>query len=83
MGTPLFKRVLLAVEKLEENKDFFSEEEVKKPKVTILEMAVDCDLPKSAIGKEVLFNGVINKVVEETDTQKIVLTHETNLLMLV
>jgi len=83
MGIPLFKRVLLAVEKLEENKDFFSEEETKKPKVTIISMADDCDLPKSAIGREVLFNGVINEVVEEDDKQKVVLTHETNLLMLV
>jgi hypothetical protein len=83
MSTPLFKRVLLAVEKLEETKDFFSEEETKKPKVTIINMADDCDLPKSAIGREVLFNGVINEVVEEDDKQKVVLTHETNLLMLV
>lgn len=84
MSTPLFKRVLLNVEKLEQKEvDMFSIEEPVKPKITIVSVATDCDASiQNKEGVEVLFNGVVNELIEETDTHKIVLTHETNLLML-
>ena len=85
MRIPLFKRVLLSVEKIEEKPvdPFAIEEEVVKPKITIISVAQDCDPSiQDKEGAEALFNGVVNELIEETDTHKIVLTHETNLLML-
>lgn len=77
---PLFQRVLLKVEVLKEQELFG--EEPGKPKVHLVAIADDCSGSlHPLIGEQVLFNGVIAEVVEETDAHKIVLTHETNLLM--
>ena len=77
---PLFQRVLLKVEVLKQ-KELFGEDQTK-PKVHLVDVAEDCHGSiQLLIGSEVLFNGVIAEVVEETDDHKIVLTHETNLLM--
>jgi hypothetical protein len=77
---PLFQRVLLRVEVLKEQ-ELFGEDQ-NKPKVHIVDVAEDCHGSiQLLIGAEVLFNGVIAEVVEETDDHKLVLTHETNLLM--
>jgi hypothetical protein len=77
---PLFQRVLLRVETAKAAELFG--EEPDKPKVYLEDIAEDCNQCLIALlGKQVLFNGVIAEVVEETDDHKIVLTHETNLLM--
>lgn len=77
---PLFQRVLLRVEVLQQ-KDLFGEDQ-DKPKVHLVDIAEDCHGSiQLLIGSEVLFNGVIAEVVEETEEYKLVLTHETNLLM--
>ena len=77
---PLFQRVLLRVEVLKEQ-EFFGEDQ-PKPKVHLADVADDCHGSiQGLVGSEILFNGVIAEVVEETDDYKLVLTHETNLLM--
>jgi len=77
---PLFQRVLLRVETVKAAELFG--EEPGKPKVYLVDIAEDCHGSiQLLVGSEVLFNGVIAEVVEETDDHKIVLTHETNLLM--
>lgn len=77
---PLFQRVLLRVENLKEKELFGIDQD--KPKVTLVDVADDChDSIQGLVGTEILFNGVIAEVVEETDDYKLVLTHETNLLM--
>lgn len=77
---PLFQRVLLKVETVKAAELFG--EEPEKPKVYLEDLADDCNQSLfQLVGKQVLFNGVIAEVVEETDDHKIVLTHETNLLM--
>ena len=78
---PLFQRVLLKVEKLGEQDPFL--DEVEKPKVFLVDAAPDCNqIVLDNIGAEVIFNGVINEQVGEDKDFKLVLTHETNLLML-
>lgn len=77
---PLFQRVLLKVETVKAAELFG--EEPGKPKVHLVDIADDCHGSlHQLVGEQVLFNGVIAEVVEETDDYKIVLTHETNLLM--
>jgi hypothetical protein len=77
---PLFKRALLRVENLKEKELFGIDQD--KPKVILVDVADDChDSIQGLVDTEVLFNGVIAEVVEETDDYKLVLTHETNLLM--
>jgi hypothetical protein len=77
---PLFQRVLLKVEVLKEQELFG--EEPGKPKVYLLDTSSDCHGSLyGLIGSQVLFNGIIAEVVEETEDYKVVLTHETNLLM--
>lgn len=77
---PLFQRVLLKVEIIKEAELFG--EEPGKPKVYLEDIADDCNQSlQPLLKKQVLFNGVISEVVEETPEYKIVLTHETNLLM--
>ncbi len=77
---PLFQRVLLRVETVKAAELFG--EEPEKPKVYLVDTASDCHGSLyGLVGTQVLFNGVIAEVVEETDDHKIVLTHETNLLM--
>lgn len=79
---PLFERVLLKVENLEEKKDLFGIDQ-EKPKVFLVDAATDCkEIILNNIGAEVLFNGVIAEQIEETDEYKVVLTHQTNLLMI-
>jgi len=78
---PLFQRVLLKVEKLDAQDPFL--DEVVKPKVFLVDAAVDCNKAVLAhIGSEVIFNGVVNEQIEEDQDFKFVLTHETNLLMI-
>lgn len=78
---PLFERVLLRVENLKEKELFGIDQD--KPKVTLVDAATDCkEIVLNNIGAEVLFNGVIAEQVEETEEYKIVLTHQTNLLMI-
>lgn len=77
---PLFQRILLKVEVLKEAELFGEEQD--KPKVHLVDIADDCHPSlHSLLNNQVLFNGVIAEVVEETDDHKLVLTHETNLLM--
>jgi hypothetical protein len=77
---PLFQRVLLKVEVLKEAELFGEEQD--KPKVYLVDIAEDCHTAiQGLLNSQVLFNGVIAEVVEETDEYKLVLTHETNLLM--
>lgn len=77
---PLFQRVLLKVEVLKEAELFGEEQD--KPKVYLVDIAEDCNTAiQGLLNSQVLFNGVIAEVVEETDEYKLVLTHETNLLM--
>ena len=77
---PLFQRVLLKVEVLKQAELFGEDQD--KPKVYLVDIAEDCHASlHNLLDSQVLFNGVIAEVVEETDDYKIVLTHETNLLM--
>lgn len=77
---PLFQRVLLKVETVKAAELFG--EDPDKPKVYLVDIAEDCHASlHNLLNSQVLFNGVIAEVVEETDDHKLVLTHETNLLM--
>lgn len=77
---PLFQRVLLKVEVLKQAELFGEDQD--KPKVYLVDIAEDCHYSiQDLVDTEILFNGVIAEVVEETDDYKLVLTHETNLLM--
>jgi hypothetical protein len=79
MNKPLFKRVILQIEKSNLSDDPFSEktEEV----VRLIDCANDCiDEIKENLGHKVIFNGDILKKISQDEKQLTVITHETNIL---
>lgn len=77
---PAFKRILLQIEVLPKKGLFDLTEKI--PTVTLIGYADDCtEEVKRHMSKEVLHNGEILFVVEETEKYTMVLTHETNILM--
>jgi hypothetical protein len=76
---PLFKRVVLKILKTD-IPELFAEVETK-PRPILHDYSHDCDIAlHNNIGKEVMFNGIINEVLEDNENYQLIITHETNLL---
>lgn len=78
---PTFERVILKVEKVKNDNNFF--EKVADPEVSLIAFAKDCALEiQNHLNKKVVYNGDTNKILEDNETHLLVLTHQTNILVL-
>lgn len=81
---PLFKNVLLRIEKPKEELDsLFNKVPSKRPEVVLIEYAQDCDdIVHTLKNKKVDWNGKSAVTVEEKEEYILVVTKEENLTLI-